>query len=209
MKSKKSFIVILLAFVLLMVGAYFAYDRLSGQMETGGLAERNDREGADDEVQVEEDPADEVGEEESQYAAPDFTVLDGESNEVKLSDYFGTPIVLNFWASWCGPCKSEMPDFDEAAGDYQGQVQFLMVNLTDGSRETVDSARGFIEDQGYTFPVFYDTERSAAMAYGASAIPMTFFIDTDGNLVAYAQGAIDDDLLRTGIGMILPEEAKK
>lgn len=202
MKSKKSFVAILLVFVVLLAGAAFLYNRLGDQVDTVGLAGQTAGEIS------EEDQEPETSEEESKYAAPDFTVLDAEGNEVSLSDYIGTPIVLNFWASWCGPCKSEMPDFDEAAAEYEGEVQFMMVNLTDGAQETVESAQSFIESQGYTFPIFFDTEYSAAIAYGASAIPMTFFIDQDGNLVTYAQGAIDGDLLRTGIGMILTQDTE-
>ena len=81
----------------------------------------------------------------------------------------------------------------------------MMVNLTDGSRETVESASAFIEEQGYTFPVFFDTQYSGAAAYGTSAIPVTFFIDRDGNLIAYAQSAIDAETLQEGIDMILPQ----
>ena len=135
--------------------------------------------------------------------APDFTVVDKDGNPVKLSDFIGKPIVLNFWASWCGPCKMEMPDFDEKAAELEGKVQFLMVNLTDGAQETVETASAFIESQGYTFPVFYDTDQSAAYAYGVYSIPTTYFIDAEGYGIAYASGAISGDLLQSGIDMIL------
>ena len=68
--------------------------------------------------------------------APDFTVYDSQGTAVRLSDYRGTPVVLNFWASWCGPCQREMPDFDAVYQQLGEEVQFLMVNVTDGSRET-------------------------------------------------------------------------
>ena len=76
--------------------------------------------------------------------APDFTVYDKDGNPVQLSDFRGKPVVLNFWASWCGPCKSEMPDFDKKAAEMAGDVTFLMVNLTDGYQETVESASAFV-----------------------------------------------------------------
>ncbi len=135
--------------------------------------------------------------------APDFTAYTADGQAVKLSDYVGKPVVLNFWASWCGPCKSEMPEFDSKCAELEGQVQFLMVNLTDGQTETLETARGFVESSGYTFPVLYDLDQAAAMSYGIQAIPTTFFIDAEGYFVAYAQGAIDAATLQQGIDMIL------
>jgi len=135
--------------------------------------------------------------------APDFTVYDKEGNAVSLSDFFGKPIVLNFWASWCGPCTGEMPEF-QAAFEEQGEaVQFLMINVT-GGRETVQSASKFIEKEGYTFPVFYDTDLEASTLYGASALPTTFFIDKDGNAIAYAMGALSAEKLQIGIDAVKP-----
>lgn len=139
------------------------------------------------------------------FSAPDFTVTDLEDREHRLSEFVGKPIVLNFWASWCGPCKSEMPDFQKAYETYGDRIHFVMVNLTDGSGETVKTASDFIASAGYTFPVYYDTSSSAAMTYGVNAVPVTYFIDASGQLVAYGQGALDAETLLTGIGMILPE----
>lgn len=134
--------------------------------------------------------------------APDFTVYDAGGNPVKLSDHLGKPVVLNFWASWCGPCRKEMPDFDEVYKEMGDQVAFLIINLTDGKQETVDSASAFIASQGYTFPVFYDTASQAAYAYGVQSIPTTYFVDAQGYLVARATGAIDKETLKRGIEMI-------
>ena len=133
---------------------------------------------------------------------PDFTVYDRDGNQVKLSDFIGKPIVLNFFASWCGPCKSEMPDFEAKYREIGDGVQFLMINLTDGYYETVKSATDFIDGAGYTFPVFFDTDSSAATAYNVVSIPTTYFIDANGNIVARATGAISAATLAEGIGMI-------
>lgn len=142
---------------------------------------------------------------EEKMLAPDFTVYDIDGNVVRLSDYVGKPIVLNFWASWCGPCKSEMPEFEEKYKELKDEVQFLMVNMTDGSRETVDVASTFINEQGYTFPVLYDTDINAAYLYSVYSLPTTFFIDEEGYIVAYAAGAIDGEILQKGIDMVLAE----
>ena len=140
-------------------------------------------------------------------AAPDFTMYMQDGTPVKLSDFRGKPTILNFWASWCGPCKMEMPDLEDAYLEYGDEINFLIVNLTDGTSETVESASGYIESQGYTFPVYYDTAMGGAFAYGVNAIPVTYFLDADGNLVAYYPGAMTADILQRGISMIhLAEE---
>lgn len=138
--------------------------------------------------------------------APDFTVYDKQGAAVKLSDFKGKPIVLNFWASWCGPCKSEMPDFEKAYKELGSKIQFLMINATDGYQETLESASSYVESTGYTFPVYYDTKQNALNAYGIYAFPTTFFINEKGELVVYAVSALSEDLLRQGIDMILPSE---
>ena len=133
--------------------------------------------------------------------APDFTVLDAEGKEVKLSDYIGKPIVLNFWATWCHYCKEEMPDFNEAYKNHP-DIRFLMVNVTDGANETIEGAKKYISDNGFEFTVLFDTKLEAASVYGASGLPMTIFIDADGNLVTYARGMLTADQLEMGIGYI-------
>jgi thiol-disulfide isomerase/thioredoxin len=190
--EKKKLIIGLLAFVIFIGGASLLYSQLSGSFSPDSIVE--------DESQGQ---VSEEGEEQEQelQMAPDFTVYDTDGNPVNLSDYFGKPIVLNFWASWCGPCKAEMPDFEEVYKERGEEIQFLMVNCT-GGRETEKSAREFIEDSGYTFPVFYDLDLDASMTYGTSSIPVTFFIDPDGHLIAYAQGTTSADVLEQGIGMI-------
>lgn len=131
--------------------------------------------------------------------APDFTVLDKDGNTVKLSDFRGKPVVLNFWATWCPPCKQELPDFNQAAEAYKDEIVFLMVNLTDGQRDTVDSVKAFVADNGYTFPVYFDTAYSAANAYMVSSIPTTYFINAKGEAVNYKIGMMTAAELESGI----------
>ena len=195
MERKKALLVILLVFVVTLVVATVLYRQLGQTVATDQLeVQTSPATQQTDETEAQTEP--------EKMKAPDFTVYDADGNEVHLTDFVGKPIVLNFWASWCGPCKMEMPDFNEKYLELGEEVQFLMINMTDGSRETVAIASEFIKESSYSFPVFYDTKMDAANTYGAYSLPMTFFIDADGYPVARATGAIDGETLMRGIDMI-------
>ena len=201
MNSKKTMMVISLALVLLIGGASVLYNRLGQSLSMDQLAVQQPQQ--ETEAAPAGETADEKNEEPEQVLAPDFTVYDRDGNEVKLSDYTGKPIVLNFWASWCGPCQMEMPDFHEKYLELGQDVHFLMVNMTDGSRETVDSASAFVDKNAYAFPVFYDTAVDAAMTDGVYSLPTTYFINAKGHAIAQATGSINAETLQRGIDMIL------
>ena len=210
--NNKILLILVLVFVLLMAGAYGLYHFLSADMTPDALVVREETTQAEITTAhpepappAENDPTpteEPVPTEEELSLAPDFTVYDKDGKEVKLSDFQGKPVILNFWATWCTYCKMHMPVFEEAFQTYGEDIHFLMVNLTDGSRETVDSASSYIEERGYSFPVYFDTDYSAAIAYGASSIPVTYFIDGEGHGIAYGMGALDAETLQTGIDMI-------
>ena len=136
--------------------------------------------------------------------AADFTVFDGEGNPIDLSDFSGSPVILNFWASWCHYCKLEMPDFEEAFAQYGDDVVFMMIDVADGKRETRESGQAYIDENGYTFPVYFDTGLEAASAYNITGLPTTVFIDADGNIAKTVSGAQTLEKLTAEIDKIAP-----
>ena len=210
MKKNILWIVSAVIAVAVFAGVYILYGNLSKEYSPDNLAEIQTSDGLKD-VQTDNDAdknqqASQSSEKEPQETiktVPDFTVFDEEGKAVRLSDYFGKPIVLNFWATWCHYCKEEMPDFNRAYRGYP-DIQFIMINATDGARETQEVASEYVHSHGFEFPVLYDKEQAAVLTYGISGLPATFFIDEKGRLVTYANGRIDYDTLLKGIEMIKP-----
>ena len=113
-------------------------------------------------------------------------------------------MVLNFWATWCPPCKEELPYFDEAYRKYGDRVAFMMLNV-DGGADTVASAKDFVSRGGYTFPQYFDVWYNASEVYGVSAIPVTLFIDAQGYVTASHMGMISKNQLNAEIEKLLEE----
>ena len=195
MKNKKWLGIGVMLFAVLIVGASILYNAMKDKVEDNSF--QMEGENSDD-----VDDTDENNTDSENIAAPDFTMTDKDGNEVKLSNFSGKPIVLNFWASWCGPCQMEMPDFEEMYKTYGEEVQFVMVNMTDGSQETVESAAQFITEKGYTFPVYYDTKMEGAYYYSVYSLPTTYFIDAQGYVSASNKGMISGENLQKGIEAI-------
>lgn len=179
-------VLLVLCFVALLLGATRLYDVLGSKVQMNNL----------------ESQAAEAQTQEAQ-AVPDFTVFDKDGNAYKLSDFRGKPVILNFWATWCGYCKMEMPDFNDKFLEYGDDIHFIMLNVTDGAQETVEKASAFVAESGYSFPVYYDTNLDAAISYNASGLPVTYFLDAEGNFVAWQQGMLSAEALQSGIDLLL------
>ena len=202
--NKKTVLILCLVLAGLMLGAGVLYKSLADDVQLGGLAT------TPHETTQNQEPTETAGTAptdttEPDYSAPDFTMIDWEGNEVRLRDFVGKPIILNFWASWCGPCKMEMPEIQNFYEKYGEEVHFLLVSVDD----SVDTAKSFIEEEGYTFPVYFDTTSAGAYTYGASSIPLTYFVDAEGNMQAYYMGAMSADILQQGVDLIYTQTVEE
>lgn len=184
-KSTYNLIVTLLALVIVIGGGVLLYQNLAGQVEL------------DSEIPSTSNPSAET--------VPDFTMMDSSEGTWQLSDFRGKPVILNFWSSGCGPCLSEMPLFQSAWEEYGDQIEFVIVNLTDGYYDTFASAMGVVEENGYTMPIYFDTTGEGALAYSIRSIPMTFFIDENGVLVSQRLGALTEQTLEDAMEALLAD----
>ena len=189
MSSKTKYAALAVFLVVVIAVAAFAYRSLSdneaGTNETETAANITDIYGTESAVNAAK----------GSEPAADFTVYDGNMKEVRLSDFKGKPVVVNFWATWCIYCVREFPQFEDAYRRYGDRVNFVMVDLTDNYRETMDSAKDFIRKNDYTFPVYFDMKNSAGTAYNISSIPVSLFIDAGGNIVDTHVGAMSETML--------------
>jgi peroxiredoxin len=134
--------------------------------------------------------------------APDFELDDLDGNSVRLSNLRGTPVMLNFWATWCGPCRSEMADIQSVYEEWATEdLALLTVNMGGSSSRVAE----FLDSQELSLPVLLDTKEKVADAYNIRYVPTTFFIDTDGVIQAVKVGAFpDQDSIETELEKIMP-----
>ena len=117
--------------------------------------------------------------------APVFTAEMADGSTINIEDLQGKPAFVNFWATWCGYCVSEMPDLQKLYEEYGDDVQFIMIDC----EETTDEVNAFISDNPYTFPYAYDTDGSIADLYPTQGIPLTAVIGKDGTVEKIFRGA--------------------
>lgn len=135
-----------------------------------------------------------------------FYSLDGE--ELTFEDFKGKPIVLNLWASWCPPCRDEMPNFEEMYKLYGDDVQFIIMNMQDGNKETPESALYFINNNNYDLPFYFDTDQDIFYNFGAMVLPMTYFISSDLLEIESYTGLISIENLEVKIQELIAEDAE-
>lgn len=182
---------------------------LTGKMNavTGALSSTETQEEA---TEAEPEEEEEAAEEVKTIPAIDFTLKDQYGNTHTLSDYKGKTVFLNFWATWCSPCKAEMPDIQKLYEEFQQEdVVILGVAAPNlGKEQSEEGIRTFLEENGYTYPVLMDTEAEAFQAYGINSFPTTFMIDKDGNVFGYIPGQLSEEIMRDIISQTINGERK-
>lgn len=133
--------------------------------------------------------------------APDFTLVDQFGNTHTLSDYKGKTIFLNFWATWCPPCRAEMPEIQEIYEDYGNNEEDVIIlgiaSPNYGREGSAEEIAAFLAENEYTYPVVMDEGGLSAYTYGVSAYPTTFMIDAEGNVFGYVSGQITKDIMNS------------
>ena len=125
--------------------------------------------------------------------APDFEMQTFDGESLRLSDLEGKVVVLNFWASWCPPCRWEMPSFESIYQEYKDEgVVFVGVAMSD----TLEDAQGFADEAGVTYPIGLDTDNQIAIAYRVMSLPTTFFIDKEGKVQRRLTSAANEGVLK-------------
>ena len=124
-------------------------------------------------------------------SAPPFTLTATDGHRTSLTGLAGKPVVINFWATYCPPCRAEMPLLQRQAGSSQSRVQLVLVNEGDSAR----AARDFLDSLGIRQPALLDSDLSVGHAYGAVALPMTVFVRADGTIAARHIGQLDSAVL--------------
>ncbi len=128
---------------------------------------------------------------------PDFELTTVAGDQVKLSDLKGKKIILNFWASWCGPCKAEMPHMEQFYKNNKNEnVEVIAVNMTTTEKMGVDAVKDFIKAYGLTFPIPLDQDGAVMDAYKIIPIPTTYLLNTDGTIGQQIIGPMDEKIMK-------------
>ena len=155
-----------------------------------------------------EDSQEQVEDEDANPAAAvDFELTDQYGTVHRLSDYRGQVVFLNFWATWCPPCRAEMPDiqsiYEQTQDGWDDVVILGVASPSLGSETSEEGIREFLEKNGYTYPVVMDRTGELFAAYAVSAIPTTFMIDREGYVFGYVPGSMTEEVMRSIIDQTL------
>ena len=173
---------------------------LGGTEQESNVAEQTEEGGTEASAISQEKEDDSEGE--KLTPAVDFSLMDQYGNTHTLSQYKGKTIFLNFWGTWCPPCRAEMPDIQKLYEEFdqEGEDALIILGVAApnlGKEKSEDGIKTFLEENGYTYPVLMDTDAELFQTYGISSFPTTFMIDRDGNLFGYATGQLSEETMRS------------
>lgn len=155
----------------------------------------------DNESQSSESENDTTSDEDDDIKALDFTLYDQYGKEHKLSDYRGKTIFLNFWATWCPPCRAEMPHIEELYKEYkENSEEVIIIGVASpnvGQEGDQEYIKDFLKENDYTFPVMFDDGGLLSYQYGFTSLPSTLIIDGDGYITKYVPGAMDKSTMKS------------
>lgn len=222
-KKSRNLLILVLSFVILIVVATVAYNALKDdtpavsfvpqvsslpdtprkdQIQTSIAAEQHPSA-----VQEQDEPSP-IDEEEVQSAPimPNIPLFSLDGIETTFEDVRqGKPVVINYFASWCPPCKQELPHFQKAYDTYKDRISFIFLDALDGQRETLETIKAFIRDFPFTGPVYYD-EGVFAYIFQTNSLPTTVFINADGTLANGYLGFVSESVLQENLEMLLKTE---
>lgn len=138
------------------------------------------------------EPAPKVG-----FQAPEFSITGFDEKSHSLAQLNGKPVLINFWASWCGPCREEAPELVRLYNKYKGNIEFYAVNAT--KDDTLNGARSFVDEFNFPFPVLLDKEGKVSDLYRIKSYPTTFFVDGEGRITKINLGIVAPEALEQTI----------
>ncbi|GAJ97259.1 peroxiredoxin [Geomicrobium sp. JCM 19055] len=168
--------------VLIGMVAWVMYDTFREQEDSYVIIDQGEE--ADEDFETGLSPGDQ---------APNFELETMSGETIRLSDYRGERVILNFWATWCPPCRAEMPDMQEIHEDADADVEIIAVNTTN-SETSIENVEEFVDELQLTFPIPLDTSAEVANEYLVQVMPTTYFIDREGRVDRVAYGALNHDL---------------
>jgi len=226
-KKTRNLIILVLSFIVLIIVASVAYNALRDSTpavsfvpQVADLPETTEKKQvqtnispaavpAPSEPEIvgeEETPAVEDGFDASAPTMPNIPLFNLDGSETTFEDVrLGKPAVINYFASWCPPCKQELPHFQKAYETYKDQISFIFLDALDGQRETLETVKAFIRDFPFTGPVYYD-EGIFAYIFQTNSLPTTVFINADGTLANGYLGYVSESVLQQNLDKLLIQE---
>lgn len=173
-------------------------DNLNDVQVTEDVADVQESEQSVEETEEQADQASEESPEEIPDERPDavdFTMTSWQGEEISLSNYEGKIVFLNFFATWCPPCQEEMPVFQQAYEDYEGDVVFQIIDVYSSERDGLQNVIDWYTEGGYTMPMIIDETDELSEFYPVRAFPTTFIIDREGKVLGYLEGGMSREMV--------------